>query len=79
MTNLEKYNKIFCEVMDVEENQLPTLTFHDCENWNSVGFMTLTSAIEEAFGITLEPEDMMDFNSYEKGKEILNSVYGIQF
>ena len=79
MTNLEKYNKIFCEVMDVEENQLPTLTFNDCENWNSVGFMTLTSAIEEAFGITLEPEDMMDFNSYEKGKEILNSVYGIQF
>ena len=79
MTNLEKYNKIFCEVMEVEEDQLPTLTFHDCENWNSVGFMTLTSAIEEAFDISLEPEDMMDFNSYAKGKEILSRIYDIQF
>lgn len=79
MTNIKKYNKIFCEVMEVEENQLPTLTFQDCENWNSVGFMTLISAIEEAFDISLEPEDMMDFNSYAKGKEILSSIYDIQF
>lgn len=79
MSNLEKYNKIFCEVMQVEEEKLPTLKFRDCENWDSVGFMTLLSFIEETFGITLEPEDMMDFTSYEKGKDILTNIYGIQF
>ena len=79
MSNLEKYNKIFREVMQVEEEQLPTLKFRDCENWDSVGFMTLLSSIEEAFSITLEPEDMMDFNSYAKGKEILSKTYGVQF
>lgn len=79
MTNLEKYNKVFCEVMEVEEYQLPTFNFQDCENWNSVGFMTLVSSIEDAFDIALEPDDMMDFNSYEKGKDILSNIYGIHF
>ena len=29
------------------------------------------SAIEEAFGITFETDDIIDFSSFTKGKEIL--------
>lgn len=79
MSNLEKYNNIFKEVLQVEEKQLPTLKFRECENWDSVGYMMLVGSIEEAFDIQLSDEDTMDFNSYENGKIILSNAYGIKF
>lgn len=79
MTNLERYNKIFCDVLKVEESELPSLAFRSNENWDSVGFMALVTAIEDAFDIELDPGDMMDFTSYSNGKEILSKSYGISF
>ena len=40
--------------------------------------MTLMSGLEESFGITLETDDIIDFSSYKKGKEILEK-YKIKF
>ena len=79
MSNLEKYNKVFCEVMQVDENKLMGLKFKESEYWDSVGHMTLIAALEDEFDIMLEPEDMMNLTSYEHGKEILSSVYNVQF
>ena len=39
--------------------------------------MDLMSAMEEAFGINLSTLDVLDFSSYEKGKEIL-ARYGVE-
>ena len=35
------------------------------------------SAMEEVFGINLSTLDVLDFSSYEKGKEIL-AKYGVE-
>ena len=40
--------------------------------------MTLMSGLEEEFGITLETDDIVDFSSFKKGKEILGK-YKISF
>ena len=40
--------------------------------------MTLMSGLEESFGITLETDDIIDFSSYKKGKEILEK-YKVKF
>lgn len=79
MSNLEKYNKVFCEIMQVDENQLMGLKFKESEYWDSVGHMTLIAALEDEFDIMLEPEDMMSFTSYEQGREILSKAYNVQF
>lgn len=71
MTNLEKYNRIFVEVLEVAENDLPSLVYQGTENWDSVGHMQLMSELEDAFGIMLDTDDIIDFSSYEKGKKIL--------
>ena len=34
--------------------------------------MTLMSNLEETFKVTLETDDIVDFSSFKKGKEILN-------
>ena len=40
--------------------------------------MTLVSSLEEKFKITLETEDIVDFSSFSKGKDILKK-YKIDF
>ena len=40
--------------------------------------MTLMSGLEDAFKIALETDDIIDFSSYEKGKEILKK-YKVNF
>lgn len=79
MNNLEKYNKVFCDVMQVCEEKLANLKFKESEYWDSIGHMTLIAALEEEFDIMLETEDMMAINSYTKGKDILSENYGILF
>lgn len=71
MTNLEKYNQAFCESLSVEESELSGLNYQDIKTWDSVGHMKLMSTIEDTFDIMLEVDDIIDFSSYEKGKEIL--------
>ena len=42
--------------------------------------MGLVSALEDAFDIMLDTDDIIDFNSFEKGKEILAKAdYGVEF
>jgi acyl carrier protein len=71
MTNLEKYNKAFFDVLSVKAEQLEGLEYSKTLGWDSVAHMRLTAALEEAFDIMFETEDMVAFSSYKKGKEIL--------
>lgn len=79
MTNLEIYNKAFMETLEVTEEQLAGLKYQDIEAWDSVGHMALMARLEEAFDIMMDTDDIIDFNSYEKGKEILASNYEVEF
>ncbi len=78
MTNKEQYNKVFIENLDVTEEQLANLKYQDVPQWDSVGHMGLVSELEDAFDIQFETDDIVDFNSYQKGQEILTK-YGVEF
>ena len=71
MTNLEKYNNVFVENLQVSEDQLANRKYQGVELWDSVGHMTLVAALEDAFDIMMDTDDIIDLSSYEKGKEIL--------
>ena len=77
MANIEKYNQAFISALDVQENQLEGLKYQDVPTWDSVGHMGLISELEDAFDIQFETEDIVDFNSYAKGKELLRK-YGVE-
>ena len=80
MNNLEKYNKIFTEVFNVDESKLPDLNYQSINEWDSVGHMNLISSLENTFNIMLDTTDVIDFSSYVKGKEILSKKeYGVIF
>ena len=67
--NLDKYKKAFIESLEISnENILDNLKYNDIEEWDSIGHMGLISAIE----------DVIDFSSFKKGKEILKK-YKVEF
>lgn len=77
MTNLEKYNNVFIENLQIAEDQLIDLTYQSVELWDSVGHMSLVAALEDEFDIMIDTDDIIDLSSYEKGKEIL-AKYGVE-
>ena len=72
MTNKEKYMEAFVKALELTRDQVtPELAYQEIVNWDSVGHMELVAELEEAFDIMLDVDDIIDFSSYEKGREIL--------
>lgn len=80
MDNLEKYTQVFVETFGVTAEEAKKLKYQDIEAWDSVGHMGLISLLEDAFNIMMDTDDIIDFDSFEKGKEILSKAdYGVKF
>ena len=79
MTNTEKYNQAFVDTFGVTEEQLVGLKYQDVTAWDSVGHMGLIAALEDAFDIMMDTDDIIDLSTYEKGKEILSENYEVEF
>ena len=77
MTNLEKYDKLFFDAFKVKAVELPSLKYQGIALWDSLGHMDLIGAMEETFKSSISTIDVLDFSSYEKGKEIL-AKYGVE-
>lgn len=72
MTNREKYDSIFMEVFDIDATELSeTLEYQSILAWDSVGHMSLIAELEDVFDINFEMDDIIEFGSYETGKETL--------
>lgn len=74
--NENRYQQAFCLAFDIGTENITSLKFQDIPAWDSVGHMGLVAQLEDTFDITLEPDDIVDLSSYEKGIEIL-SKYNI--
>ncbi|MEI7660931.1 MAG: acyl carrier protein [Bacteroidota bacterium] len=77
MTDIEKYNQTFVAIFGVKEQDLKKLTYQGIDAWDSVGHMSLVTGLEDTFDIMFETDDIIDFNSYLKGFDLL-SKYGIR-
>lgn len=71
MNNLEKFNAAFTESFGIPVEQLPELVYQGIEAWDSVGHMQLIAALEDTFEIMFDTDDIIGFNSYQKGKELI--------
>ena len=79
MNNLEKYNDVFCRILNVKADALnETFTFKAVPQWDSVAHLSLISELEETFDVFFESDDILHYGSYENGKRILEK-YGVSF
>jgi acyl carrier protein len=72
MTNKEKYDQVFIDSFSITAYQLnENLVYQSVQQWDSIGHMGMVAALEEAFDIMMETDDIIDFGSYNKGVELL--------
>ena len=68
----KKYKKAFAKSLSIDEKKInEELKYNEIPEWDSIGHMTLISELEGEFDISIETDDVIDFSSYKKGKEIL--------
>lgn len=77
MGNIEKLKEAFVEGLEIPMEEVESATMESVDKWDSIGQMTLVAIIEDVFGIEFEPDEVMQFTSFEVGKEILKN-HGIE-
>ena len=77
MSNNQKYIQCFTESFGISETDTPALKYQSIPSWDSIGHMQLMSQLEDIFNIELDIDDITDFSSFNKGKEILGK-YGVE-
>jgi acyl carrier protein len=78
MNNEAKYLDVFMKLFEIGEEEAKALKYQDIPAWDSIGHMSLINELEETFNISMDADDIIDLESYKKGKEILSSPkYGI--
>lgn len=73
MSNIEKLKEAFVEGLEIPMEEVETATMEGVDKWDSIGQMSLVTIIEDAFEIEFEPDEVMQFTSFEAGKEILKN------
>lgn len=77
MSNLEKYSQAFLESFEIDEATLGTnLEYNAIPEWDSIGHMGLIAALEDTFDIAMDTDDIIEFSSFQKGKELM-AKYGV--
>ncbi len=72
MNNKEIYNNAFMEAFGVEEETLnEEFTSEKVSSWDSMRKLNLLNILEDEFNVMFNTNEMLEFSSYEKGKEIL--------
>lgn len=75
---MKSIDDIFCEVFNVGASELGACFGKDSVAcWDSVRQLALAAAIEEAYEILLDPEDIMGCTSYVAVKQVV-AKYGIE-
>ena len=72
MTNLEKLKLAFSEGLGMESAVVTDDLQYGNPGWDSVGHMALVAAIERAFDIMMETDDVIGMSSFAKAKEIVS-------
>lgn len=73
MSNIEKLKEAFVEGLEIPVEEVEAATMESVDKWDSIGQMSLVAIIEDAFGIEFEADEVMQFTSFEAGKEILKN------
>ena len=68
----EKLQNVFATALALDPAQVvDSLRYAESPAWDSVAHMALVAAIEEAFGIMIDAEDVIDMSSFEAARRIV--------
>lgn len=79
MENEARLIKIFSEALGITLKMVnDDLQYNSIPEWDSIAHMALVASLESEFDIMMDTDDIIDMNTVEKAKEILEK-YSISF
>jgi acyl carrier protein len=78
MSDSEKLDSVIRTSLDLGPDvDLAGIAYGQTEAWDSVAHMQMVAAIEEAFGIMLDTDDVIGMSNYAIARQILRDHYGL--
>ena len=78
MSDAEILAATFRDVLDLTPGvDLSAVRYGSPETWDSVAHMELITAIETAFGVEVQPDDIPEMASYRAAVRVLHQRYGL--
>ena len=78
MTNAERLHAAFRLALALaDDTELDGVAYGRTEGWDSVGHMELVVAIEGAFGISVDGDDVLEMSDYAAVRRLLRDRYAI--
>jgi acyl carrier protein len=78
MSTTETLRAVFAESLAISsEAVVDDLAFNSIPEWDSVAHMALIAAIESAFDIMIDTDDVIDMSSFAKARAIV-AKYGVE-
>ncbi len=72
MSNQERYAAAFEKIFKVSGDVLGAdFTVENVDSWDSMSHILLMNELEDSFDIMMDADDIIEFDSYMKGIEIL--------
>lgn len=79
MHNTDKLIQTFANTLLIDPSTVTDdLTYNAIAEWDSVAHMSLIAALEEAFGVMLDTDDIINLSSVAQAKSILGR-YDVSF
>ncbi len=77
MTDAETLDGLIASSLGLDEPDIKGAAYGVTPSWDSVAHLMLMSAIEERFGISLDPSDVSAMSDYSAIRDILSKRYGL--
>ena len=79
MDNTEILREIFAGALGIDKGKVTdSLEYNSIPEWDSVAHMALVAAIDQAFDIMMDTDDVIDMSSFKVAKELL-AKYNVGF
>lgn len=75
--NSQELIGLFAEALEVEESSLtPDTRIADVEEWNSIGWLTIMSMVDEQLGVQIESKAIRAFQTVQEVIDYLSAKTG---
>lgn len=75
--NSQELIGLFAEALEVEESALsPETRIADVEEWNSIGWLTIMSMVDEQLGVQIESKAIRGFQTVQEVIDYLTAKTG---
>ena len=80
MTNNESLEHAFRQTLLLDDDcDLARVTYGETEEWDSIAHMQLVAAIESAFDVMLDTDEVISMSDFAIARNLLETNHGIDF